>query len=117
MRIVWISYGDILMQLVSGYPNTCIFRELYYVFIIYRNMPVYYTGLNASPLFSNQNGIITSIAHLTQIPFAGVTDIEISWNYFLLWQDTKLYITGKISDNDIKNNPRLIQIPEESSGR
>ncbi|XP_070170523.1 RCC1 domain-containing protein 1 [Polyergus mexicanus] len=79
-------------------------------------MPVYYTGLNASPLFSNQDGIITSIAHLTQIPFAGVTDIEISWNYFLFWQDTKLYITGKISDNNDKNNPRLIQIPEESSG-
>lgn len=79
-------------------------------------MPVYYTGLNASPLFSNRDGIITSIAHLAQIPFTGVTDIEISWNYFLLWQDTKLYITGKVSDNDIKNNPRLIQIPEESSG-
>jgi len=80
-------------------------------------MPVYYTGLNASPLFSNQDGIITSITHLTQIPFARVTDIEISWNYFLLWQDTKLYITGKISDKDDKNKPRLIQIPEESSGR
>lgn len=94
-----------------------VFYEFHYVFIIHRNMPVYYTGLNASPLFSNLDGIITSITHLTLIPFARVTDIEISWNYFLLWQDTKLYITGKISNKDDKNKPRLIQIPEESSGR
>lgn len=80
-------------------------------------MPVYYTGLNASPLFSNQDGIVTTISHLTQIPFSGITDIEIGWNYFLLWQDTKLYITGKISEEDDKNEPRLMQIPEESSGR
>ncbi|KYN39490.1 E3 ubiquitin-protein ligase HERC2 [Trachymyrmex septentrionalis] len=57
-------------------------------------MPVYYTGLNASPLFSNLDEIITSISHLTQIPFPEITDIEIGWNYFLLWQNTKLYITG-----------------------
>lgn len=80
-------------------------------------MPVYYTGLNASPLFLNQDGIVTTISHLTQILFSGITDIEIGWNYFLLWQDTKLYITGKISEEDDKNQPRLMQIPEESSGR
>ncbi|KYQ50218.1 E3 ubiquitin-protein ligase HERC2 [Trachymyrmex zeteki] len=79
-------------------------------------MPVYYTGLNASPLFSDQDGIITSISHLTQIPFPEITDIEIGWNYFLLWQKTKLYITGKISEEDEKNRPCLMQIPEESSG-
>lgn len=90
---------------------------LYYIFIIYRGMPVYYTGLNASPLFSNQDGIVTSISNLTQIPFPGITDIEIGWNYFLLWQDVKLYVTGKINEEDDKNKPRLIQIPEESSGR
>ncbi|XP_071556273.1 RCC1 domain-containing protein 1 isoform X2 [Temnothorax nylanderi] len=77
-------------------------------------MPVYYAGLNASPLFSNQDGIVTSISHFTQIPFPGITDIEIGWNYFLLWQDTKLYITGKISEKDDRNRPHLMQIPEES---
>jgi len=80
-------------------------------------MPVYYTGLNATPLFSDQDEIITSISHLTEIPFSGITDIEIGWNYFLLWQDTKLYITGKINEDDEKTHPRLLQIPEESSGR
>ncbi|XP_011174441.1 RCC1 domain-containing protein 1 [Solenopsis invicta] len=79
-------------------------------------MLVYYTGLNASPLFSDQDEIVTSISYLTQISFPGITDIEIGWNYFLLWQDTKLYITGKISEKDDKNRPRLMQIPKESSG-
>lgn len=82
-------------------------------------MPVYYTGFNSSPLFSDQNGIITSILQLTEIPFPEITNIEIGWNYFLLWRDTRLYITGKISgnENDEINGPRLIQIPQESSGR
>lgn len=87
------------------------------MYIIYRVMPVYYTGLNATPLFCDQDEIITSISHLTQIPFSGITDIEIGWNYFLLWQDTKLYITGKISKDDDKTHPHLMQIPEEPSGR
>ncbi|KAL0129864.1 hypothetical protein PUN28_001850 [Cardiocondyla obscurior] len=77
-------------------------------------MLVYYTGLNASPLFSSEDGIVTSISHFTQIPFPGITNIEIGWNYFLLWQDTKLYITGKISEKDDENKPRLMQIPEDS---
>lgn len=80
-------------------------------------MLVYYTGINASPLFSDQDGIIPSVSHLTQIPFSEITDIEIGWNYFLLWKDTQLYVTGKISENDDKNNPYLMQIPEELSGR
>lgn len=82
-------------------------------------MPVYYTGFNASPLFSDQDGIITSISRLTEIPFSEITNIEIGWNYFLLWRDTELYITGKIgeNDNDERNGPRLIQIPQKSSGR
>ncbi|EFN89544.1 RCC1 domain-containing protein 1 [Harpegnathos saltator] len=81
-------------------------------------MPVYYTGFNASPLFSNQDGIITSISQLTEISFPEITNIEIGWNYFLLWRDTKLYITGKISENenDERNGPRLMRIPHESSG-
>ncbi|EZA52561.1 E3 ubiquitin-protein ligase HERC2 isoform X2 [Ooceraea biroi] len=79
-------------------------------------MPVYYTGLNASPLFSNQDGIITSISHFTQIAFPAITDIEIGWNYFLLWRNTELYITGKISENNDKNGPHLINIPIESAG-
>lgn len=88
-----------------------------YIRIIYRIMPVYYIGLNASPLFSDEDEIITSISQLTQIPFSGITDMEIGWNYFLLWQDTKLYITGTISEDDSKTHPHLMQIPEESSGR
>nr|XP_012222921.1 PREDICTED: RCC1 domain-containing protein 1 [Linepithema humile] len=78
-------------------------------------MSVYYTGLNATSLFFDQDEIITSISHLTQIPFSGITDIEIGWNYFLLWQDTKLYIAGKISKDDDKTRPHLMQIPGESS--
>lgn len=79
-------------------------------------MPVYYTGLNASPLFSNRDGIITSISRFTPIPFLAITDIEIGWNYFLLWRGTELHITGKINENSDKNNPRLIQMPIESTG-
>ncbi|XP_032680006.1 RCC1 domain-containing protein 1 [Odontomachus brunneus] len=81
-------------------------------------MRVYYTGFNASPLFTCQDGIITSISQLTEIPFSEITNIEIGWNYFLLWRGTELYITGKISENenDERNGPRLIQIPQESSG-
>ncbi|XP_014487466.1 PREDICTED: RCC1 domain-containing protein 1 [Dinoponera quadriceps] len=79
-------------------------------------MPVYYTGFNASPLFSDQDGITTSISRLTEIPFSEITNIEIGWNYFLLWRGTKLYITGKISENNERNGPHLIQVPQESSG-
>lgn len=91
--------------------------SLHRIFITYRNMRVYYTGFNASPMFSDQNGIITSISQLTEIPFPEITNIEIGWNYFLLWRDTELYITGRISEdeNDERNGPRLIQIPQESS--
>jgi hypothetical protein len=78
-------------------------------------MPVYYTGLNASPVFSNQDGILTSVPRLTEIAFPAVTDIEIGWNYFLLWRGAELYITGKISEDNDKSEPHLIQIPTESS--
>jgi len=78
-------------------------------------MPVYYTGLNASPIFSNQDGILTSVPRLTEIAFPAITDIEIGWNYFLLWRDAELYITGKISEDNDKTDPRLIRIPTESS--
>lgn len=83
-------------------------------------MPVYYTGFNANALFTEKHGadtLIADISRLTKVSLPEVTDIEIGWNFFLLWQDTKLYVTGKIGDNEDKNDPKLIQIPEESSGR
>lgn len=97
----------------------CFYKLHFFLFIVYRSMPVYYTGLNASPLFSDSTGVVTSISRLTEIPFPKVTDIEIGWNYFLLWRDTKLYITGKIDENGDKDKdgPCLLQIPQESSGR
>ncbi|KAI4503725.1 hypothetical protein M0802_001128 [Mischocyttarus mexicanus] len=79
-----------------------------------RTTRFYYTGFNASPLFNDEDDTIVVLDQLTEIPFSGVTNMEISWNYFLLLKDFELYITGKV-DNDDDNEPSmLLKIPKPS---
>nr|XP_050864768.1 RCC1 domain-containing protein 1 isoform X1 [Vespula vulgaris] len=80
------------------------------------NMALYYAGFNASPLFTEEEDIVIALDRFTKVPFSGVTNMEISWNYFLLWRDLELYIVGKVDSDDDKKPPELLKIPE-SSGR
>lgn len=83
--------------------------------MIYRNITLYYAGFNASPLFTEEGeDVIAALDRFTKVPFSGITNMEISWNYFLLWRDLELYITGKVDNSDDKKPPELIKIPDDS---
>ncbi|KAF7382722.1 hypothetical protein HZH66_013124 [Vespula vulgaris] len=77
-------------------------------------MALYYAGFNASPLFTEEEDIVIALDRFTKVPFSGVTNMEISWNYFLLWRDLELYIVGKVDSDDDKKPPELLKIPESS---
>lgn len=83
--------------------------------MIYRNITLYYSGFNASPLFTEEEeDVVIALDRFTKVPFSGITNMEISWNYFLLWRDLELYITGKVDSSDDKKPPELIKIPDDS---
>ncbi|XP_035739654.1 RCC1 domain-containing protein 1-like isoform X2 [Vespa mandarinia] len=79
-------------------------------------MTLFYAGFNASSLFTEEEDIVIALDQFTKVPFSGITNMEISWNYFLLWRDLELYIIGKVDNSDDKKAPELLKIPE-SSGR
>ena len=83
-----------------------------------RKMTCYYSGLNASSLFSNKEGVIVAIDCITKIPFPGITSMEIGWNYFLLWRNEDLFISGKLDVSSEKDKePKMLRIPDVKSGR
>ncbi|XP_023289405.1 uncharacterized protein LOC105701501 isoform X2 [Orussus abietinus] len=79
-------------------------------------MPLYYSGLNASALFLTDDEPVVIVDGFKEIPFKGLTSFGIGWNYFLLWKESELYITGKLNVNDIciEEQPRLLKIPEKA---
>ncbi|XP_033219280.1 probable E3 ubiquitin-protein ligase HERC4 isoform X2 [Belonocnema kinseyi] len=80
-------------------------------------MTSYYSGLNSSSLFSNTEGVIVAIDRITKIPFPGITSMEIGWNYFLLWRNEDLFISGKLDlDSEKEKEPKMLQIPDKKSG-
>lgn len=79
-------------------------------------MKVYYTGVNASVLFSNDAGVMVYLDKLTQIPFPETNNMEIGWNYILLWQNEDLFISGKLDIKD-EEKPIKLTIPDDTSGK
>lgn len=77
----------------------------------------YYAGFNASPLFMEGDDVIIVLDRFTEVPLSDISGIEISWNYFLIWKESKLYITGRTNRDDPKGPLKLITIPEKSSTR
>ena len=74
--------------------------------------------MNASSLFSNQDEVIVCLDQIMKVPFPGITGMEIGWNYFLLWRNEDLFISGKLDVSSGKEDePILLQIPDEKSGR
>ncbi|KAL2737934.1 RCC1 domain-containing protein 1 isoform X1 [Vespula squamosa] len=80
------------------------------------NMALYYAGFNVSSLFMEEEDIVIALDRFTKVPFSGITSMQISWNYFLLWRDSELYIIGKVDGGDDMKLPELLKLPE-SSGR
>ncbi|KAK2588070.1 hypothetical protein KPH14_004135 [Odynerus spinipes] len=81
------------------------------------NVKLYYAGFNTSPLFTKEDDVVISLDRFTEVPFNDISDMEISWNYFLLWRHSNLYITGKMNGGNEKEPLELIKIPGESSAR
>ncbi|KZC14969.1 PREDICTED: ultraviolet-B receptor UVR8 [Dufourea novaeangliae] len=75
-------------------------------------MLLYYAGFNTSTLFSSNEDVF-AVDTFTEIPFAGITDFQIGWSYFLLWKGRELYICKKVGDSSTRkdSNIQLIQIP------
>lgn len=74
-------------------------------------MKIYYSGLNASNLFSNDSGIIVYLDKVTRVSFPEITNMEIGWNYILLWQNENLFISG-ILDTKQEENPVKLTMPD-----
>ncbi|XP_046418742.1 RCC1 domain-containing protein 1-like [Neodiprion fabricii] len=84
-------------------------------------MKIYYTGLNNSELFCDEEGSVKQVIDkFTIVPFTGIEDLEIGWNYILLWRDKELFISGKINLNEstevTDKIPVLLKLPEEMEG-
>lgn len=77
-------------------------------------MTLFYAGFNASSLFTEEEDIVIAMDQFTKVPFSDITNMEISWNYFLLWRDLELYIIGKVDNSDDKKAAELLKIPESS---
>ncbi|KAG7189944.1 hypothetical protein KM043_006105 [Ampulex compressa] len=73
-------------------------------------MPLFYAGLNATPLFAHEDDTLIAVDSFAEISWPGLTDAEIGWNYLLLWQDTRLYVYLARVNGDC-GGPRLVHIP------
>ncbi|XP_058798079.1 RCC1 domain-containing protein 1 [Phymastichus coffea] len=77
---------------------------------------IYVSGLNANKIvlvnkYDDEESITVSDKFLS-IPDEEITNIDIGWDYYLIWKNNNVYITGKIvNSNDILVN-KLLQIPQ-----
>ena len=76
---------------------------------------IYFAGLNASKIVKENDETILAIDQFTSITCEGLTDIEIGWDYFLVWKDTELFISGKIVGKNGHKLDQLLQIPEHKN--
>lgn len=76
---------------------------------------IYLSGLNADKLvFSNQHdseGSITMVDKFISVSDQEITDVEIGWDYFLVWKKYDLYVWGKIINDSYKIVKKLLRIP------
>ena len=76
---------------------------------------IYFAGLKATKIVNENriisDGSILTMDEFTSISCEGLTDIEIGWDYLLLWKNTELYISGKIVGRHGKSVDKLLQIP------
>lgn len=78
-------------------------------------MSFYYAGFNACTLFSDDGDVDYTVDSFTEISFAGLTDFQIGWSYFLLWKGRELYICKKTEEGDTITE--LLQIPDNPLNR
>jgi hypothetical protein len=80
---------------------------------------IYFSGLNASNLVHenqlNDSGRVLAIDKFISLSYKGMTDIEIGWDYLLIWKNNDLYLSGKNITNDCKQSNRLLKIPEHEN--
>ncbi|XP_012264946.2 RCC1 domain-containing protein 1 [Athalia rosae] len=81
-------------------------------------MKIYYTGLNNSKMFcDDEENAQTVIEQFTEVPFAGIEDIDIGWNYMLLWRNNQLFVSGEIyldASGTSNKVPVLLELSEET---
>ncbi|KAJ8686755.1 hypothetical protein QAD02_022549 [Eretmocerus hayati] len=83
---------------------------------------IYFAGLNASKLLSQNlsedNLSLTVFDQFTPVSCNRITDFEIGWDYVLIWEDEKVYISNVRSRRKAGNNERaLIQVPTNKTQR
>ncbi|XP_011496917.1 PREDICTED: X-linked retinitis pigmentosa GTPase regulator [Ceratosolen solmsi marchali] len=80
---------------------------------------IYFSGLNASKLIHENNfhnpGTVLAIDKFISLSYDDITDIEIGWDYILIWKNNDLYISGKIVTNESNKLNRLLKIPEHTN--
>lgn len=74
----------------------------------------YYAGFNASKLFSVDENVTIVVNPFTEVPFAGLTDFQIGWGYFLLWKGDEVYICKSSGKGGKDSISEPLQIPEKS---
>lgn len=88
----------------------------------HETMKIYYAGLNNSKLFSDDDGDVEPVVEkFRNVEFPEIEDLEIGWNYMILWRDKKIYVSGKIhllEENECEDSEsvfELLPLPEKVS--
>lgn len=91
-------------------------------FSLFRIMSsIYFSGLNGSSLIFGdeigEKGTIQVSSQFAPLLHKDITDIEIGWDYLLIWKNDELYLSGKLlPDYKCKKSDdqfgQLLKVPE-----
>ncbi|XP_003426495.1 RCC1 domain-containing protein 1 [Nasonia vitripennis] len=77
---------------------------------------IYYTGLSTSKFIcddeSDDSTNLVVNDQFIPVPWEDVTDIEIGWDYFLIWKNNKVHIVGKIVGEKCEKVIQSLRIPD-----
>ncbi|XP_023245825.1 ultraviolet-B receptor UVR8 [Copidosoma floridanum] len=77
---------------------------------------IYFCGLTSSKLVRGDESVgntstLSAITEPTQIKHENVTDVEIGWDYLLVWKNDKLYVSGQSRSQDTAAGLCPLEIP------
>lgn len=78
---------------------------------------IYFSGLNGSRIIVKEikedKATMTATDRFFPLSDEDITDIEIGWDYLLIWKDSELYVSGKPNSGETEENQdRMLKIPE-----
>ena len=81
-------------------------------------MKIYFSGLSGCKLIHGtqtvEYGTIKAVDKFIPIPIENLNEIEIGWDYILIWMnDGELYLSGKINLKNFNQIHQLLQIPDQ----